>query len=213
MWYPTIARTHVTLARGIHFSSLGHSVPRPVSNDGDQSKIRKRLELLPEESLYLIERGALFCTKESHILKSNIPGGEDVEGVPMSVQQAFAEMIGKEDLTLERYQVRITQSSPGVSGVNCLHQVYAYLKRLGFSITRTTPPSPSYPSAKVFSKHNSTLSLMQKMISSISATASWLRKLFSPGFNWWRPFRFGGWLYHDKNYRTTFSHFSLITPR
>jgi len=30
---------------------------------------------------------------------------DDVEGAPMTVQQAFAEMIGKEDLTLEKYQV------------------------------------------------------------------------------------------------------------
>lgn len=32
-------------------------------------------------------------------------------GAPMSVQQAYAEMIGTEDLTLERYQVRLTHKS------------------------------------------------------------------------------------------------------
>jgi tRNA-splicing endonuclease subunit Sen54 len=72
----------------------------------ESPKIHKRLELLPEEALYLVERGTLFCTKESNILKLNVPGMEDVEGAPMSVQQAFAEMIGAERLSLEKYQVR-----------------------------------------------------------------------------------------------------------
>lgn len=69
----------------------------------------KRLELLPEEALYLVERGAMFCWKEHGLLANDIQPGsslEDMEGSPMSVQQAYAEMIGKEDLTLERYQVR-----------------------------------------------------------------------------------------------------------
>ena len=69
----------------------------------------KRLELLPEEALYLVERGALFCWKEHDLIAQNTQQGsslEDVEGYPMSVQQSYAEMIGREDLTLERYQVR-----------------------------------------------------------------------------------------------------------
>ena len=50
----------------------------------------------------------MFCWKEHDLLVKNVQQGssrEDVEGTPMSVQQAYAEMIGKEDLTLERYQV------------------------------------------------------------------------------------------------------------
>jgi len=72
--------------------------------------VLKRLELLPEEALYLVERGALFCWKEHDLIAKNTQQGsslEDVEGSPMSVQQSYAEMIGKEDLTLERYQVRL----------------------------------------------------------------------------------------------------------
>lgn len=68
----------------------------------DGSKLQKRLELLPEEAIYLIERGSLFCWKDIEIDLADLG---DVEGAPMSVQQAFAEMIGKEDLTLEKYQV------------------------------------------------------------------------------------------------------------
>lgn len=77
-----------------------------MSTPGEATKIHKRLELLPEEALYLVERGTLFVTKENDTLKSNIPGMEDIEGAPMSIQQAFAEMIGTEDLSLEKYQVR-----------------------------------------------------------------------------------------------------------
>ena len=81
---------------------MGHSVSRSTD---EALKIHKRLELLPEEALYLVERGTLFCTKESRGLTLNVPGMDDIEGVPMSVQQAFAEMIGSEGLTLEKYQV------------------------------------------------------------------------------------------------------------
>jgi tRNA-splicing endonuclease subunit Sen54 len=83
---------------------MGHSVARGDSTE----KVKKRVELLPEETIYLVERGALFCWKY-HPSFDNIPL-EDVSqdailGAPMTVQQVFAEMIGKEDLTLEKYQV------------------------------------------------------------------------------------------------------------
>src|SRR5437588_206683 len=61
VWYPDLARAHVTVAQGIHFTSMGHSVQRP----SPAGKSRKRLELLPEETLYLMEKGALFCWKAS----------------------------------------------------------------------------------------------------------------------------------------------------
>lgn len=106
IWYPAIARAHVTIARGIHFSNMGHSVSRAEDHvqDGSQ-KAHKRLELLPEEALYLIERGSMFCWKPEHSILMSSAGLEDMEGVPMTVQQAFAEMIGKEGLTPEQYQV------------------------------------------------------------------------------------------------------------
>ena len=102
IWYPSIARAHVTAARGIHFTNMGHSVARGSSqmDQPAKEKVGKRLELLPEEALYLIERGTMFCWK---VTDHSIP--DDLEGEPMSVQQAFAEMIGTEDLTLEKYHV------------------------------------------------------------------------------------------------------------
>lgn len=72
---------------------------------------------MPEETLYLMEKGALFCWKASRVPEDNDAPGEDEnedkdiewdsasQGAPMSVQQAYAEMIGREALTLDRYQV------------------------------------------------------------------------------------------------------------
>ena len=103
-WHPDLARTHVSMARGIHFSNMGHSAPRPVEENGVQ-KVQKRLELLPEEAIYLIERGSLFCWKQTDLDVGQVPGLNDINGSPMSVQQAYAEMIGREGLTLEKFQV------------------------------------------------------------------------------------------------------------
>lgn len=73
-------------------------------------KTYKRLELLPEEAIYLIERGALFCWKATNLALGQIPGlNGDVLGSPMSVQQAYSEMIGTEEMTLEKFQVRRTE--------------------------------------------------------------------------------------------------------
>ena len=68
-------------------------------------KIQKRLELLPEEAIYLIERGSMFCWKETDLNLSEVLGGVEVLGAPMSVQQAYSEMVGTEDLTLDKFQV------------------------------------------------------------------------------------------------------------
>lgn len=115
IWYPSIDRVHVTTARGIHFSTMGHFVSRTAQcgntedeSESPSSKLPKRLELLPEEALYLIERGALFCYKALCRRAPPVdPSNHELEslGAPMSVQQAFAEMIDREGMTLERYQV------------------------------------------------------------------------------------------------------------
>jgi tRNA-splicing endonuclease subunit Sen54 len=85
---------------------MGHSVPRPVVGEDEAQKIHKRLELLPEETLYLVERGSLFCWKDCVDL-SHVPGLEYIPGPPMSVQQVYSELIGVEDLTLEKFQVGV----------------------------------------------------------------------------------------------------------
>lgn len=84
---------------------MGHSAPRPVLNQDGVEKVQKRLELLPEETIYLVERGSLFCWKETDLDLSHNPNLENMPGVPMSVQQVYSEMIGLDGLTLERFQV------------------------------------------------------------------------------------------------------------
>ncbi|EIN12995.1 hypothetical protein PUNSTDRAFT_118619 [Punctularia strigosozonata HHB-11173 SS5] len=181
VWYPKLARAHVTVSRGIHFVSMGHSVARGYGED----KARKRIELLPEETIYLVERGALFCWKYQEHLDQKIHVQCDSEdallGAPMSVQQTFAEMIGREDLTLEKYQV------------------YAYLKRLGYVVTRARPPSPAYPAPPPYSlmalgkEHLPDLngSIMQRFRKAISLTLGMFLDVFARNvaLDWWQPLR------------------------
>lgn len=88
------------IAKGVLFSSIGR-----------WNREKKRLDLMPEELLYLIERGTVECWSED-------TEGTGHGGLPMSVQWAWAEIIGTGGLTLERYQV------------------YGYLKRLGYIVLR-----------------------------------------------------------------------------
>lgn len=105
-WHPSLARVSVTVSRGISIGTVGHSVPRETAMTNGTVKTQKRMELLPEEAIYLIERGSLLCWKESAVEYPNDGTFESISGSPMTVQQAYTEMIGKEDLTMDRYQVR-----------------------------------------------------------------------------------------------------------
>ena len=68
-----------------------------------------RLHLLPEEALYMLERGSL------DLRWSNI---EELEGLPLSLQAAYTYLLGSHGLTLERYIV------------------YSGLKRSGYLVFR-----------------------------------------------------------------------------
>jgi tRNA-splicing endonuclease subunit Sen54 len=74
-------------AKGVMFSSIGR-----------WSRERKRLELAPEELLYLIERGTVECWTADDPTRG-------LGAIPISVQRAWAEIIGTHQLSLERYQV------------------------------------------------------------------------------------------------------------
>ncbi|KAI6098154.1 hypothetical protein F5141DRAFT_441039 [Pisolithus sp. B1] len=95
IWYPSVVRVHV-VTHGVHFASMGHSISRASRVLGSTKpelaqnyKTEKHLELLPEEAIYLIEREV----------------EETIPGAPMKVQQAYAGMIGREDMSLECPQV------------------------------------------------------------------------------------------------------------
>ncbi|KAF8964326.1 tRNA-splicing endonuclease subunit sen54 N-term-domain-containing protein [Flammula alnicola] len=194
-WHPDIARIHVTAARGIHFSSMGHSAPRSVLGEDGTAKIQKRLELLPEEAIYLIERGSLFCWKQTDLNLGQVPGLNDVGGSPMTVQQAFSELIGKEDLTLEKFQV------------------YAYLKRLGYVVTRSNPPDPHYPLPPNLAVVKPSSSIIERIKSIFPAWISSMSRMLFGAFNWWKPVHISRWLHHDKNYSSLFRSLRFMSVR
>jgi len=77
-WRPEKQLAEVSIARGSHFKSIGRADSNAVT------------WLLPEETIYMVERGNLECWWE--------------EGIPMSLQGVYAsclECCGG----LERYQV------------------------------------------------------------------------------------------------------------
>ncbi|KAG8979532.1 tRNA-splicing endonuclease subunit sen54 [Tulasnella sp. 425] len=140
LWFPETGYAQVILARGAAFGSLGYSNVRESIDGSSAAKEKgkgKSLELLPEEALYMVERGSMYCWRVTRkgaktaddVVSMPLPSGgdvplEEIPGTPMSVQEAFAEMIGgASGLTTEQYQV------------------YAYLKRLGYTVTRTRKPS------------------------------------------------------------------------
>ncbi|CAO1629302.1 unnamed protein product [Parajaminaea phylloscopi] len=137
-WDPQLGRAVVEVSRGTIMSTLGLTRRAPItaqdssellpgSNDviGPDSQVgvwkagvfypryTSRIELLPEETLYLIERGSLDCRISMKLKDSH----REVL-VPLSLQHAFSLMIGADGCTRERYQT------------------YAYLKRLGYYVQR-----------------------------------------------------------------------------
>lgn len=142
-WEPSLNRAVVELARGSLFSSLGTTRRVALLKDGRDEdleryynpdredwerdgvwkegkfyeKTRSRLELLPEETLYMIDRGSLECRIRSKRAASkgtrdlvektdyDVEQNGSTDWVSMSVQQAFATILFKDELTRERYQV------------------------------------------------------------------------------------------------------------
>ncbi|KAJ3500629.1 hypothetical protein NMY22_g19200 [Coprinellus aureogranulatus] len=172
IWHPTLARTEVTVMKGIHFSSMGHSAPRVVADEHGVEKLQKRLELLPEEAIYLIERGSMFCWKESDLRI------EGTEGVPMTVQQAYSEMSGTEDLDLEKFQV------------------YAYLKRLGYVVTRSPPSKRTLPPSRA---------LFRGLFTTLSRPFTQI--------NWWHPLRINSCFFGITSYSSLFRSLRFIPSR
>ncbi|PWN23183.1 hypothetical protein BCV69DRAFT_310659 [Microstroma glucosiphilum] len=140
IWRPDLNRAIVQVSRGTTIASMGVTARTPltVSSPDDlpstssdvigpnnQVGVWKagifyprsvtRTELLPEEALFLIERGTLDCTTSIRLQDSE----EEVQ-IPLSLQHAFSLMLGKDGCTRERYQA------------------YAYLKRLGYYVQRAS---------------------------------------------------------------------------
>lgn len=81
-----------------------------------KGKGKARLQLLPEEALYLLERGSLQIwvgpeAKSEGDLARGIGQWQDEDwgvrgAIEMSVMEGFATFIGRDELSWERYQVR-----------------------------------------------------------------------------------------------------------
>ena len=95
--------TRVEKGKGPHARTMGKEGPRGW-------------ELLPEEALYLVERGNLDL-RWRETRQAEEVGAED-DGLPMSLQAAYAFLVGASGLTVERYLV------------------YAGLKRSGYVVQR-----------------------------------------------------------------------------
>ncbi|KAK5294405.1 tRNA-splicing endonuclease subunit sen54 [Cryomyces antarcticus] len=116
---------YVDRVKGQHFKTMGRDV-------GEKGGKGSRLWLLPEECLYLLERGTLDVRWPVDEADGGGVGGEGEQGeeqqrlgVPMSLQGAYAAFIGLQAekggaLTFERYAV------------------YAYLKRAGYTVLRAS---------------------------------------------------------------------------
>ncbi|ETS02099.1 hypothetical protein M419DRAFT_24883 [Trichoderma reesei RUT C-30] len=116
-------------------------IGRVASGSKDQLGVG-RLWLLPEEAIYLVERGTVdlwwpYTDFETLLPKGSTSGGaprpgfgpDDYDvGLPLSLEAAYSLFIGFEDeqgkTTLPKYQV------------------YAHLKRAGFNILRAPPEPP-----------------------------------------------------------------------
>ncbi|PNS14688.1 hypothetical protein CAC42_1710 [Sphaceloma murrayae] len=137
-YYPSTNSAYIEVAHSPLFRSIGTN-RSPKDDPLNEIKYNlNRLWLLPEEILYLIERGTVDCRWPAQ------EGDADDLGLPMSLQGAHAAFIGladqhKSGLTFERYSV------------------YSYLKRAGYHVHRAPtwdtcaaafdqsvfPPSPS----------------------------------------------------------------------
>ncbi|KAG8985017.1 tRNA-splicing endonuclease subunit sen54 [Tulasnella sp. JGI-2019a] len=179
LWYPGTSHVEVALARGTMFAGMGYFNQRSVLvGEGATKEVpsRKRLELLPEEALFLIERGSMYCWRaedgDNSIHQQVASAGqlgvalEEVIGTPMSVQQAFAEMICEgRTISLEEYQV------------------FAYLKRLGYVVTRARQPdgAATYPTAgRLVSPISSKPPISSVIFRLAFIPFRWLQRVWSP---------------------------------
>ncbi|KAF4980051.1 hypothetical protein FDECE_17956, partial [Fusarium decemcellulare] len=131
--------------RGSWQKDIGRAVPGKVERLGTG-----RLWLLPEEALYLVERGTLDLWWPNLQLEELLPspdgtsrtdmGPNDYDvGMPLSLEAAYSLFISQES---ERGKITLPQ-----------YQVFSHLKRAGFYVLRAPPyeaPSSSPPSKTIW---------------------------------------------------------------
>ncbi|KAN0063993.1 tRNA-splicing endonuclease subunit sen54 [Thecaphora frezii] len=137
-WDDDIQRAVVHELQGKLFETTGQIAKRqvlvPTTEGQPQCKIVSRNELLPEEALFMLERGSLLLFARPPPESRDEAGKAHHQVEPMSLQQAFSRLVSDASgLTRERYQI------------------YVYLKRLGYVVQRaddvdrirSAPPPPT----------------------------------------------------------------------
>ncbi|KAE8215653.1 hypothetical protein CF327_g1080 [Tilletia walkeri] len=133
-WDPILQRAIVHSFKGILFQSMGlttrlpqlDSPPAKIDANGKHwPRIISRIELTPEETLFLLERGVLECrlrlTINNHEAQERQRKGEyrlDERDEVLSVKRAFGVILGIDGCSKEAYGV------------------YSYLRRLGYVVHR-----------------------------------------------------------------------------
>ncbi|KAF7186471.1 putative tRNA-splicing endonuclease subunit sen54 [Pseudocercospora fuligena] len=162
VYHPESNMAYSQNPKGVLFSKMGQvfsAADDPLGNDEARGQ---RLWFLPEEIIYLIERGTVDV---------RWPSTEDVEelGLPMSLQGAYAMFLGDEAshngaLTLERYSV------------------YASLKRLGYIVMRA--PSWDSPGLPLTDEHYPKTATTRRTWQAGLFTATSIWKLFFGKDSW-----------------------------
>lgn len=91
------------VTRGHLMDAMGITIREGETSGQEKGKGKAQVQLLPEEALFLLERGSL------QIWMGDGAWDDDTWSVPgaveMSVAEAFAAFLGQDGLTWERYQV------------------------------------------------------------------------------------------------------------
>jgi tRNA-splicing endonuclease subunit Sen54 len=146
----------VKLLKGSAFLNMGHTIRPSMAQIQAHIQLKESLkgkekavpplqssvELLPEEALYLLERGTMMIWQgeEEGIFHEEYQGYENM--TEMTVLEGFSRFIGMEGLSLERYQVSsvciVSSRNPLTNGRDFAEpKVYAGLRRLGYTVQRT----------------------------------------------------------------------------
>ena len=125
-----------------------------------------RMWLLPEEALYLLERGSLDIRWQVEVGMGEGSGAAELDqesGIPMSLQAAYALFLGRGGLTLERYTV------------------FAGLRRGGYAVIRA-------PSWEEGAEGQESLAGVQESGAAMPLSKPWststITGLFSQLFSW-----------------------------
>jgi tRNA-splicing endonuclease subunit Sen54 len=84
-------------------------------------------------------------------------------------------------------------------------QTFAYLRRLGYIVTRAKPPSPAYPvpAAHPAPQRLPAASVFRRVLAALfSPVRRFVNWLVRPSTTWWRPLVHRRWLHHNMDYRT-----------